>query len=275
MAEEPYIPALMGLKGQLRGIIPDHALGTLSDHFEVIGNIAVISIPPELLDYKQVIAQDIISRHRNIGTVLSKVAGVSGNKRTAGYEILAGNTTVTLHHEFGFAYRFDLSRVFFNARLATERKRVTDLIVSGERIFVPFCGVGPFAIPAAAKGAQVTAVEQNPDAYIWLEKNIHLNKVEKNIIALQGDAFDTGLLPHRQFDRLIIPTPYGMDMILDILSPLAVKGGMIHFYTFKTRNQIPALVEEYTEKGFDVIGYKRCGNVAPGVSRWVFDLQRD
>lgn len=275
MGGHTYIPVLMGLKGQLQGIIPEQALGLLADHFEVIGNIAVISIPPELSEYKQVIAQEIISRHRYILTVLNKVNDVSGNERTAGYEIIAGTTTVTLHREFRFAYRFDLSRVFFNARLASERKRVTDKIECGEKVFVPFCGVGPFAIPAAAKGAQVIAVEQNPDAYLWLEENIHLNKVEKNITTIKGDALDTGLLPHRQFDQVIIPTPYGMDRILDILAPLAVKGGMIHFYTFKTRNQIPALVEKYSEKGFDIIGYNRCGNVAPGVSRWVFDLQRD
>ena len=81
------------------------------------------------------------------------------DNRTAGYDILAGNTTVTLHREFGFAFRLDVSRVFFNTRLAYERMRVIDQTESGERVFVPFCGVGPFAIPAAAKGAAVVAVE--------------------------------------------------------------------------------------------------------------------
>jgi tRNA (guanine37-N1)-methyltransferase len=272
LALHTYIPAIMGLKEQLRGIIPEQALCCISDHFEVIGDIAVISIPQELSDYKQIIAQEIISRRRNICTVLNKMAKVSGEKRTAEYEMLAGDTTVTLHHEFGFAYRLDVSRVFFNTRLAYERMRVIDQIECNERVFVPFCGVGPFAIPAAAKGAQVVAVEQNPDACLWLEENISLNKVRKNITAIYGDAFDTGQLPHRQFDRVIIPAPYGMDRVLDILSPLAVRGGMIHFYTFKTRNQIPALIEEYAQKGFDITYYNTCGNVAPGVSRWVFDL---
>jgi tRNA (guanine37-N1)-methyltransferase len=262
----------MGLKEQLRGIIPDQALCSISDHFEVIGDIAVISIPQELSDYKQIIAQEIISRRRNLYTVLNKVAKVSGEGRTAAYEILVGDTTVTLHHEFGFAYRLDLSRVFFNTRLAYERMRVIDQIECDERVFVPFCGVGPFAIPAAAKGAQVVAVEQNPDAYLWLEENISLNKVRKMLTTIHGDAFDTSLLPHRQFDRVIIPAPYGMDRVLDIFSPLAVPGGMIHFYTFTTRNQIPALIEEYAQKGFDITYYNTCGNVAPGVSRWVFDL---
>ncbi|MEI8331431.1 MAG: hypothetical protein WCF90_07265 [Methanomicrobiales archaeon] len=49
---------------------------------------------------------------------------------------------------------------------------------------------------------------------------------------------------------------------------------MMHFYAFKTRNEIPALIEEYAHKGFEVTRYNPCGNVAPrtGVSRWIFDL---
>jgi tRNA (guanine37-N1)-methyltransferase len=262
----------MGLRKQLRGIIPDQALRGISEHFDVIGDIAVISIPQELSDYKQVIAQEIISHRKNIYTVLNKVSKVTGDKRTAGFEILAGDTTVTLHHEFGFAYRLDVSRVFYNTGLAYERMRVIDQTESGEQVLVPFCGVGPFAIPAAAKGAHVVAIEQNPDAYLWLEENISLNRVRQNITTIHGDAFDITVLPHRKFDRVIIPAPYGMDRILDILSPIADRNGMIHFYTFKTRNEIPALIEEYAQKGFDVTYYNACGNVAPGVSRWVFDL---
>jgi len=262
----------MGLKEQLRGIIPDQALFLISDHFEVIGDIAVISIPQELFNYKQQIAQEIISRRKNIYTVLNKVSKVSGDERTAGYEILAGDTTVTLHHEFGFSYRLDVSRVFFNTRLSYERMRVADQAECGERILVPFCGVGPFAIPVAAKGAQVVAIEQNPEAYRWLEENISLNKVRKMITAIHGDACDIRLLPRQKFDRMIIPAPYGMDGILDLLSPLVEQGGMIHLYTFKTKNEIPPLIEEYAQKGFDLTYYNSCGNVAPGVSRFVFDL---
>ena len=86
--------------------------------------------------------------------------------------------------------------------------RIIDQIEWGKRVFVPFCGLGLFAIPAAAKGAQVVVVEQNPDACLWLEENISLNKARNMITTIHGDAFDTSLLPHRQFDRGIIPAPY-------------------------------------------------------------------
>jgi tRNA (guanine37-N1)-methyltransferase len=156
--------------------------------------------------------------------------------------------------------------------MAYERMRVIGQVEPGESVLVPFAGVGPYAIPAAAKGAEVVAVEQNPDAYHWLCENVRLNKVTRKITAIEGDAFDVALLPNLRFDRAIIPAPYSMDTILDVLAPCVARDGMIHFYTFKKRYQIPKLVEDYRKKGFDLTYYDSCGTVAPGVSRFVFDM---
>ena len=262
----------MGLKDQLRGIIPDHALCHLSDHFDVIGDIAVLSLSPALGGYERAIAQAIILRRRTIKTVLNKISRLDGCNRTACYEILAGKETVTTHHEYEFAYELDVGTVFFNPRLASERKRVTDQVQPGERVLIPFCGVGPFAIPAASRGARIIAVEKNPEAYRWLTRNVQLNGIEDLVTPLPGDAFDTSLLPVHSFDRVIIPTPYGMDTIFDVLAPRVKPGGTIHFTTFKNRNQADALAVEFTLKGFEVVIQRRCGNVAPSVSRWVFDM---
>ncbi len=49
---------------------------------------------------------------------------------------------------------------------------------------------------------------------------------------------------------------------------------MIHSYTFKKRHQIPGLLRGFEEEGYDVLTARRCGNVAPCVSRWVFDLKK-
>jgi tRNA (guanine37-N1)-methyltransferase len=262
----------MGLKDQVRGIIPDRVLGHLSDRFDVTGDIAVLSLSPELYEYKEMIAHAVISHRRTIRTVLNKVSRITGCNRTASYEIITGQDTVTVHREFGFVYNLNVTSVFFNPRLASERKRVTDQVRCGERVLVPFGGIGPFVIPAAARCAHVVAVEKNPEAYSWLQRNVQLNNVEARVTTLSGDAFDTSLLPDKVFDRAIIPTPYGLDSILDVLAPRIKKGGMIHFYTFKNRNQADALAREFTTKGYEVATRRRCGNVAPGVSRWVYDL---
>jgi tRNA (guanine37-N1)-methyltransferase len=264
----------MGLRDQLAGKIPFDLLPHVSDHFEVIGDVAVLSVPAELEPYKQTLAQAIVSRRKNITTVLNKTEKVAGDSRTARYEVLRGDTTVTVHREFGFSYRIDVGSSFFSSRMASERKRVTSLIGPGENIYVPFAGVGPFVIPAAARDAKVWAAEKNPDAFRYLRENAHLNRVEGNCSLIHGDALDTARMPQKEFDRLIVPTPYGMDRALDLLLPLLAGGGMVHFYTFKTREQVPGLVTLYENAGLDVAFYSSCGNVAPGVSRWVFDLIR-
>ena len=264
----------MGLTDQLAGRMPADLLSLVSDHFEVIGDVAVLSVPDELELYKHLIAQAIVSKRKNIATILNKKEKVIGDSRTARYEILKGDSAVTLHHEFGFAYRLDISRTFFSARLANERKRVTDQVRQGEKVCVPFAGVGPFAIPAAARGAEVLAIEKNPEAFRYLLENIALNRVTGNCRALQGNALDTEHLPPAAFDRLIIPAPYGLDHALGTLLPVLCENGMVHFYTFRAKEQIPDLVLAFEREGLMVRYSAPCGNVAPGVSRWVFDMAR-
>ena len=264
----------MQLREQLSGTVPDSILCHLSNRFDVIGDIAVLHLPHELRDYRHAIASAIISSRRTIKTVINKTTKLTGENRTAHYEILAGTKTETLHREFGFSYRLDVRTVFFNPRLATERKRVTDQVQPRETVLIPFCGAGPFVVPAAARGADIVAIEQNSDACRWFIENCDLNGVADRITLIYGNAFDTSLLPRRKYDRVIIPTPYGMDRCLEMFVPFVRKEGMIHFYTFKNRLQIEGLVSDFEGKGLNVVRYRRCGHVAPSVSRWVFDCRK-
>lgn len=262
----------MGLKEQLAQILPPDVLPLLSDRFEVIGDVAVITLPAELGHWKEAIAQAVVSRRKNIATVLNRTEKIRGPSRTARYEILHGTRTVTVHREFGFSYRIDIGTSFFSARMAAERKRVTDQVAPGERVYVPFAGVGPFVIPAAARGAEVYAVEKNPEAFRRLEENVALNHVSDRCHIMPGDACDAVRFPHAAFDRLIVPAPYGMDPALAVLLPLLSHGGTIHFYTFGSKEEILGILAGYERRGLDVTYHAACGSVAPGISRWVFDM---
>lgn len=262
----------MRLKEQLKGIISEEHLGRLSNRYHVIGDVAIVSIPPELEGCKKDIASAIISRQRNIKTVLNKTTKLQGEKRVAVYDVLAGGGTVTLHREFGFSYNLDVAKVFFNSHLSYERNRIASRVQPGENVIVPFCGVGPFVVPLAARGAKMFALEMNPDACRWLAENVRLNGVEDNVVIIRGDAFSASRVLKMQFDRAVVPTPYSMDHILESIMPLVKSGGAVHFYTFKKQRQIEGLIAKYRNMGFQIELYRQCGNVAPGVSRWVFDL---
>ncbi|NYT08177.1 MAG: methyltransferase domain-containing protein [Methanomicrobiales archaeon] len=264
----------MNLHDVLSGVIPAVKQGYLRDSFDVIGDIAVVVIPPEIAEYRQEIALGVLSLRRNIRTVLAKSSPVERDERVPGYEILVGRSMLTEHREYGYRYRLDLSEVFFTGRLSSERQRVTGKVQPGELVLVPFCGVGPFVIPAADRGATVTAVENNPAAVHWLRENLALNRVEDRVTVLEADAFSLPVSDAPPYDRVICPTPYGRDEILDVLSPLVRDGGVLHFYTFKGDRQIPGLIDDLEKKGYFLLSGNRCGWVAPGIGRYVFDLRK-
>jgi len=192
----------------------------------------------------------------------------------ASFDTLAGPTTVTTHREYGISYRLDLSRVFFNPSLASERNRIARQAAPGEMVLVPFAGVGPFVLPLAKKRTFVVAIENNPDAVRWLLENIHLNGAGDHVGVVEGNAFDPALYGDRLYDRAVIPAPYGMDGIVDIVFPVVRNHGMIHFYTFKKDSQIPGIIGSFRGKGLETVLWRRCGNVAPGVCRFVFDVMK-
>lgn len=51
-----------------------------------------------------------------------------------------------------------------------------------------FCGIGPFAIPAAKKGCSVFANDLNPSSIHYLKVNLATNHVENKVKVFQMDA---------------------------------------------------------------------------------------
>lgn len=265
----------MKIKERLKGTVPDDCLSSLSDRFQVIGDIAIISLDQSLTPYKKEIAQAVLSSHKSIHTVLNKTSKLHGEERVAGFELLAGrDSTITTHTEFGFLYKLDLRTVFFTGSLGYERMRIAEQVKGGEEVLLPFAGVGPFAVQLAARGARVIAIEKSREACRYLQENAHLNRVDEMIDAINADAFQMARFLKRDFHRAVIPAPYGREDILETALPLVKPGGMLHIYAFKKRQQIEQLKRRYEELGLNVLLSRRCGNVAPGVSRWVFDLAK-
>ena len=256
-------------------MVPEECQSLLSNRFHVIGNIAILTLPPELAGYKTKIAKAVLSSGKSIHTVLNKTTKLQGERRVADFELLAGlGNTVTTHKEFGFLYRLDVANVFFNSHLGYERMRVASAVLAGEDVLLPFAGVGPFAVPLAARGAVVLALEKSREACLYLSENARLNRVEKMIAIINADAFHMAKLLRKDFHRAVIPAPYGADGILETVLPLVKSRGILHFYTFKKLHQIEPLKKSYQDLGLEVMQARRCGNVAPGVCRWVFDLAK-
>jgi tRNA (guanine37-N1)-methyltransferase len=255
--------------------MPPEAARRVPDRYDVIGDVAVVTLPDALLPYCGVIGRCITEEHRSVRSVCLRTVSVEGTSRTEEYVVIYGRKeTETLHREYGCSYHLDVRSAFSHPSLASERHRVRGCVRKSERVLVPFAGVGPFVVPAAQRGAEVTAIEINPDACRYLRKNIRENGVEDVVTVFEGDAMQ--LLPScgGGFDRAIVPTPYGMNTALDEVIPLVSRGGVIHFSTFTVPEETDILAAKFRGMGCVVNAMRRCGDAGTGVSRWVFDLRR-
>lgn len=263
----------MGLRKDLTGIIPDDLLIKLPDGYEIIGNIAIIGIPSSLTQYHDAIVAALLARRPSIHTILNKTGSVNGPFRTTLFSPIFGKNLVTEHREFGFKYHLDVSHVYFSSKMGSERKRIADLVKPGERIFVPFAGVGPYVIPAAARGSQVIAIEMNEHACSWMAINTIVNGVSSQVHIIRGDALLANNFIRQKFSRIIIPTPYGLINSPYLFLSMLSDEGTAHWITFSNSVQIKEQVRALEQGGYHILRCRQCGNVAPSVYRWILDIK--
>ena len=81
-----------------------------------------------------------------------------------------------------------MAKAYFSPRLSQEHNRVSSLVKGKEVIIDLFAGVGPFSILIAKNNPDVRifAIDINPVAVEFLEKNIRINRVDKTIVPLTG-----------------------------------------------------------------------------------------
>lgn len=208
--------------------------------FDITGDIAIFEMPRELKGKKgsreaiKKIADSILCQHKSIHTVGVKTGPISGRYRLRKFKVVAGEKrTVTIHKENGCLFKTDVSEVYYSPRLSFERKRINTLIKPRETVFVPFAGVGPFAIVIAKfhPDVKVIANELNPTGFKYLKENIRLNKTF-NVTAVPGDARKLLNQYRGMADRVLMPLPMSSDEFLDVAFGLCKPGGIVHFYWF-------------------------------------------
>lgn len=225
------------LVNQLQDRLPPNLLAVLPRAVDFIGDIAVVEIPPELEGRKQLIGEAILAMHKRVCTVLAKSGAVRGTYRLREFKVIAGlDKTETVHREHGCAYHLDLSKVYFSPRLSHEHNRVASQVGENETVVDLFAGVGPFSVQIAKKRRRVLvyAIDANPDAVRYLEKNIVANRVEKKIVAILGYArriVDERLVGVA--DRVIMNLPERALEHVDVAcKTIKTKGGIVHYYEF-------------------------------------------
>ncbi len=246
------------LRDILREILPPELHSYVFSSYDIIGDIAVVEIPEELLDYKEEIGRAVAEANPHVRTVVRKVGGRKGEYRTLDVEVIWGEPrTETVHREHGCVFKLDVAKVYFSPRLSTERGRIRDLVRDGEVIGALFAGVGPFPIVIAKKKKVLAhAVELNPVAYSYLVENIRLNRVEDRVIPYLGDVRE--VVPEHLrdcCDRVLMPLPKGAENFLDVAFLALGEEGYIHYYRFSPREDPFSGPEEEVRRAGEEAGY--------------------
>ena len=235
MDAEPFPHKYSGLGDALSEFLSPAEMESVIGSFDIIGDIAIIEIPDALESREAQIGESLLKVHKNLKTVLKKLSPMEGEFRVRKVKRIAGeDRTTTLYKESGVVMELDVAKVYFSVRLSNERKRISELVGGGERILALFAGVGPFPLIIAKKhpDAKIVAIELNPDAVAFMEKNIARSKA-RNVEAVLGDARAVVMRDYRDFaDRVLMPLPKGAQDFLDVAFAGAKDGAIIHFYTF-------------------------------------------
>ena len=210
--------------------IPKNKLPT---SYDIIGDIILIKLPPELMEYKERIGDALLKTHSHVKTICN-IKPVSGELRIRDVEIIAGkNNTRTIHKEYGALFHVDVAKTFYSPRLATERKRVASLVGRGEIVLDMFTGVAPFPVLIAKYGhpKKIYAIDKNRDAIFFAKKNIKINGVDDIVEVIHGDAKDIiEILDNIKVDRVVMNLPFSaykfFSYALQAIKPKAV----IHYY---------------------------------------------
>ena len=241
---------MIQLKGNLKTVLADklepEQLKQIYKTYDIVGDIAVIRVPEPQRHHSKLIAEAIMSTHREVKAVWRQSSSVSGDFRLRGLEFLLGEKSTETHYkEHGCVYKIDLRKAYFSPRLSYERLRIAELIQPGEVVLNMFAGVGCYSISIAkhSEPLKVFSIDVNPCAFQYLHENIRLNRVADVVIPIQGDAKKvTEQKLQNLADRVLMPLPEKAYEYLDYaLLGLKPTGGWIHYYDFEyaTKNEDP------------------------------------
>lgn len=261
-------------------------LDRIPQAFDIIGDIVVIDIPPQLKTYQNTIGEAILQTQKNVVAVLGKVGDISGVFRVRDYDYIVGeHKTKTIHREFGCQYNVDIAKAYFSPRLSHEHERVAAQVQDGEIVVDLFAGVGPFSVLIGKRNLKVKvySVDLNPDAVELLTLNVRANRVENRVFPILADAREISASKLKGIaDRVIMNLPEtAIDFVDAACNAIKPQGGIVHFYGFvrspdtveNLKQRFSGLVEKNGRKVEVFLLAKSIRETAPFESQVVLDAK--
>ena len=236
------------LRKILSEFLPPDELVYVYNSYDILGDIAILRLTDTARKHGQIIAEAIMSIHKNVKTVLAQTSPVRGDFRLRKLEYIAGeNKATTLHKESGCLFSVNVGECYFSPRLFYERMRIAKQVRKAEVIVNMFAGVGCFSIVIAkhSNTEKVYSIDINPIAVQNMQENVRLNRVYGKVMPILGDAKEVikKTLCHVA-DRVIMPLPEkAIEYLPYALLALQKACGWIHYYDFEhaLKNEDPIM----------------------------------
>lgn len=262
--------------------VPEAVRALLPASFDVVGHVVVMKLSAELAAHETKIAEALLAAVKSARTVC-RDAGVEGAWRVRRLRIVAGDpVTETVHTEYGVRLHVDPARVFFSPRLAFERRRVAAAVTPGETVLDLFAGVAPFSIMVArhARPARIIAVDANPDAVKYAERNVRENGVGHLVDVRLADAAGAAAGLEGSVDRVIMNLPHGAAAFVEAAArAMKPGGGILHYYAVLPETEVPihlasvvAPAAKRAGRSLRVIAQREVHTYSPLEQMWAVDL---
>ncbi len=273
------------LKDALRGSLSEQEIAILSSSFDVVGDIAIVKVPPELRIKEKLISDQILAKMKSVKTVLKQETPVGGEFRTRVVSFIGGEEKFeTIYKESGLVFKVNVQTAYFSPRLSTERLRIRALVSDGEKIFNMFAGIGTFSlIIAKTKNCVIESVDKNPEAIRLAFDSLKLNKKLRGTVhPILADAKEFAYQNAGEFDRVLMPLPERVDEFLEsaVLSARKDRLATIHYYChvpedkFLDKGWIGKHLEEVNiGRKYEIKTWKRVREVGPRLIQAVADIE--
>lgn len=279
---EDFVCGTLGLsfKDLLEGLIPDGILKRIPSAYDVIGEIAIINVPEDLLEYGKLIGEAICRVSNNVRAVYAG-GYVGGEYRVRGLRHIYGDAlSKTVHKEYGLRISVDVLKTYYNPSLAEEHRRIAEVVSDGELVGDLFCGVGPFSLHIASlRNATSYAVDFNPDAIRCLIESIEMNKkrFKGKVVPVLSDVRDfLRVVSDGVFDRIIMNLPLEALEYVSLVGGKIRIGGVLHVYlvSYSVEEARHAVSEVVDSSIFSVVGVKKVLDYAPRKYVFRVDLRK-
>ena len=266
----------------MKGLLSSDELAVLPRGWRLLGD-AIIVREKKGVDSWGLVGEALLEIYPRSRYVLLD-RGTHGLFREPLREVIASRGAIdsfeTVHRENGCRFKLDTMRISFSQGNFYEKQRLANLC-QDEVVLDMFAGIGYFTVPIAVHSVvkRVIAIELNPLAYMYLEENIRLNRVEDRVETMLGDC--KRLAPIDAADRVIMGYLSSEEYLDAGISALR-SGGVLHYHEAVPETLYPARPTERIREAVFKLGRRiesittrRVKKYSPGVLHSVTDARID